>query len=209
MPTHPDRATLFTRPLLRLTVTVTIALGLVAWSALGLADRAQSAPSTGLRGGGQAHVAAGDRLFDRLRMAGSEAEARAITDQIWQYWLLAPDEPAAALMGQALDRRGRNDIAGALAILDELVALAPNWAEGWNQRATLRFVIHDYDGSLADIKETLDREPRHFGALSGKVMILLRLGRADEAQSVLRLALTIHPFLPERRLVIEPPGKDI
>ena len=114
-----------------------------------------------------------------------------------------------ALMDRAMERRRNYDFAGAVAVLDELLGLAPDWAEAWNQRATVRFLQEDYEGSLEDIRETLEREPRHFGAMAGMAIILLRQGRAELAQSTLRQALGIHPWLRERSLVVATPGKDI
>ncbi len=88
----------------------------------------------------------------------------------------------------------------------------PDWAEAWNQRATLRFLLEDYEGSLADIERVLQLEPKHFGAMAGQVLILMRHGRFDTAQSILRKAVEINPFLAERSMLIDEPkgnGKDI
>ena len=101
------------------------------------------------------------------------------------------------------------DLAGAVAILDELIALTPDWAEGWSQRAAVRFMQGDFEGSLADIEETLQREPRHFGSLAGMAIILMQQGRVEQAQATLRQAVGIHPFLRERGLIVEAPGEDI
>ena len=168
---------------------------------------AETAPA--LRGDTAAHAAEGDRLFRFLAEARDEAEARAMEDEIWRHWMLAPDTAAADLMARAMERRGSYDFAGAVAILDELVALAPDWAEGWNQRATIRFMQGDFTGSLADIEETLQREPRHFGAMAGMALILTQQGRNQQAQTILREAVEIDPFLRERALIVPVPGKDI
>jgi tetratricopeptide (TPR) repeat protein len=152
------------------------------------------------------------RLFDALAAATSAEEASTIVEQIWLFWFRAPNAEAGALMSEAMERRKVYDFAGAVAILDKLVALAPDWAEAWNQRATIRFLMEDFDGSLADIEHVLQLEPKHFGALSGEVLILMRFGRFDTAQSVLRKAVEINPFLAERALLVQPPkpaGKDI
>lgn len=142
------------------------------------------------------------RLFAALARAQTEAEAKAVTSAIWQFWFVPPDAEAGALMDRAVGRIRRYDYAGAIEILDELVALAPEWAEAWNQRATVRFLRGNYEGSLADIERTLNLEPKHFGALAGQVIILMRQGRVRTAHSVLRRALRIHPFLAERRLLM-------
>jgi Flp pilus assembly protein TadD len=113
-------------------------------------------------------------------------------------------------MRDALERRNAGDAAGSIAILDKLVLAAPGWAEAWNQRATMRFLAQDYEGSLADIDEVLPLEPKHFGALSGQAMIYRRLGRKDEAQSVLKEAVKINPFLADRALLEpEPEEREI
>jgi tetratricopeptide (TPR) repeat protein len=156
-----------------------------------------------------AHAAEHERLFQALAAADTEADARATELAIWTHWMAAPDLASARLMQEALDRRAAFDLTGSVAILDELVALTPDWAEGWNQRATVRFMQEDFDGSLADIEETLKREPKHFGALAGQALIFIRQGRARLAQSTLRQAVAIDPYLRERVLIVEAPGKEI
>src|SRR5690606_31046067 len=95
----------------------------------------------------------------------------------------------------------------ALAILDGVVADAPDYAEGWNQRAFIRFLRDDPDGSLEDIERTLALEPLHFAALAGKAMILMRQGRIEPGQEALRRAVEIHPWLKERAMLLPPPGR--
>ena len=112
-------------------------------------------------------------------------------------------------MDQVLDLRGARDHAGAIALLDTLVAKEPQWAEAWNQRATLRYVIGDFEGSLADIDRVLALEPKHFGALSGQAIILMHQGKMAAGQLALRKAVEIDPFLSERALLMEPQGQDI
>src|SRR5690606_3794429 len=115
---------------------------------------AQEMTST-VRSDPAARAATRERLFLALAAAPNEGEARAREFEIWRFWLEAPDAETAALMNQALARRRVYDLSGAIAILDVLVARTPDWAEAWNQRATVRFGIEDYDGSLADIEQVL------------------------------------------------------
>jgi len=162
-----------------------------------------------LRGDPATYADENDRLFGFLGAAKTEAEARSIEDEIWRHWFLAPDAKAAELMGRAMERRRNYDFAGAVEILDELIAANPDWAEAWNQRATIRFMQGDLPGSLADVEETLQREPRHFGALAGMAIILTQQGRTEQAQAILRKAVKIDPFLREKAMIVSVPGSDI
>lgn len=161
--------------------------------------------------GGGAEAQAGERASDKaarldalyaaLARTESLDEAQALEDRIWRLWMQAPDAEAQRLLDRAMERRRRGDVEGATAALDRLIARNPEYPEGWNQRATLRFLDGEDEASLADVEEVLKREPRHFGALAGKALILLRQGRTDAAQRALLAALRVHPWLPERGLL--------
>jgi len=149
-----------------------------------------------------------DRLFARLRLAASEREGRLAEDQVWRMWMNeAPTAAIAEAVAHAMRRRERYDWDAALAILDTVVTDAPDYAEGWNQRAFIRFLKQDFDGSLEDIEQALRHEPRHFAALAGKAQILMRQGRVELGQAALRQALQIHPWLKERSMLIPLPGE--
>ncbi len=77
----------------------------------------------------------------------------------------------------------------------DVVDLTPELAEGWNKRATVLYLIGDYDGSVRDIQKTLALEPRHWGALSGLGLINMRLERVDQAIKAFEQAVTINPHL--------------
>jgi tetratricopeptide (TPR) repeat protein len=106
-------------------------------------------------------------------------------------------------MGEILLARREGDLTGALALADRLIADHPDYAEAWNQRATLHYMLGDLDAALADCAEVLVREPRHFGALSGRSLIYLQQGRRALALKDMAAALEIHPFLSERQLFPE------
>lgn len=154
--------------------------------------------------------AADDRaeLFRRLRNAQTEREGRMAEDAVWRMWMA--EGPSAAIresVAEAMRRRETYDFAGALAILDRVVADAPGYAEGWNQRAFIRFLRDDPDGALDDIERALALEPLHFAALAGKATILMRQGRVEPGQQALRRAVEIHPWLKERGMLIPLPGE--
>ncbi len=150
----------------------------------------------------------GDALFAALGRSKSRTEARSLENAIWMYWMHAPNSQAQNLLDQALKRRSAYDFAGAVEILDELVVVAPQFAEGWNQRATLRYLQEKYEDSLADIEQVLKFEPRHFGALAGKAQILMLLGRFEQGQKALQRAVDIHPWLRGRGALIKVPEED-
>lgn len=149
-----------------------------------------------------------EMLFERLRNARTEQEGRAAEDAVWRMWMeAAPSLDIARAVDEAMDARESYDFDGALAILDRVVAEAPDYAEGWNQRAFIRFLKDDLDGSLEDIDRALALEPRHFAALAGKAIILMRQGRMELGQAALHQAVEIHPWLRERSMLIAVPGE--
>ena len=94
------------------------------------------------------------------------------------------------------------------------MALEPNWAEAWNQRATVRFLSGDFDGSMADIDRVMKLEPRHFGALTGMGVILQHAGLDKRALEVFGKALEIYPAQPDLKdtvdkLTLDVNGRDI
>lgn len=155
-----------------------------------------------------------ERLFGYLANAQSERESLGAEAEIRQFWYRAPDAEAADRMNAATREIERRNHSGAIAVLDALIARNPDWPEPWNLRATTRFLMSDYDASLADIAETLKREPKHFGALGGKAMILFHQGKDGEAKNAIREVLAFHPFFSMRALLdLGPPqrapGRDI
>jgi tetratricopeptide (TPR) repeat protein len=139
-----------------------------------------------------------DALFAQLRTATVEEEGDAMVAEIWKLWLQSGRPDVDAAMQQAVRLMGHDQPVQALALLDDIVARAPDWAEGWNKRATLLYVLGDHDRSLADIDRTLALEPRHFGALAGIGLIRIARGEHRAALAALRRALAINPFLEER-----------
>ncbi|MEM9048496.1 MAG: hypothetical protein AAGC92_07220 [Pseudomonadota bacterium] len=157
-------------------------------------------------------------LLDRLAAAPTPMAAQQAAGLVWQFWMTAPDATAQALLDDGVRSIRYADYAKAETVLDDLVAYCPDFAEGWNQRAFARFLRGRYFESLADIEEVLAREPAHFGALSGKVQILVIQDRARAARGVLRETLKSHPWMVGQGLLPDPdpasdparaPGDDI
>ena len=134
-----------------------------------------------------------DGLFAELRKQSKTGPAGRISKRIWRKW----DESGSHSINLLMDRSnlalksGRHGLA--LDLLDQVIVLAPKYAEGWNRRATVNFLTHDYGKSIVDIERTLALEPRHFGALAGLAGILDRLGRETEALETWFKVLEIYP----------------
>ncbi|MCG6883079.1 MAG: hypothetical protein LJE62_04910 [Silicimonas sp.] len=150
-----------------------------------------------------------DALFAGLQAAETEQQARARVQGLWELWTTAPDAAAQELLDQGMAARASYDFLRATDKLDRLVAYCPDYAEGYNQRAFVSFLREDFPAALADLDLALERSPRHVGALSGKALSLMGLGRMDEAQAVLRDAVELNPWIPERGLLRPEPGEDI
>lgn len=149
-----------------------------------------------------------DELFARLGAAKAEDEADEIVTQIWKLWQQSGDSRLDATMHQAILLMGQAP-AQALPILDDIVAKKPSWAEGWNKRATVLYLMGEYDRSLADIDRVLALEPRHFGALAGIGLIRIEKGEPRQALQAFRRALAVNPFLRERHGIIPALEKEL
>jgi tetratricopeptide (TPR) repeat protein len=149
-----------------------------------------------------------DKLFQQLKTATSTEESYPIEIQIWQIWTEANDTNIDALMDigiASMNDPGQSaaEYKKALQAFDKVVSLAPGFAEGWNKRATLLYLLGRYEDSIKDIEKTLALEPRHFGALSGLGLCEAQLHREKEAFDAFEKALAINPNMPGVRLNAE------
>ena len=136
-----------------------------------------------------------DGLFRDLKAAESPQEVRRIEGQIWTLWFDTGSEQMDRMLlaGDRAMSAGRFD--QSYAILNGVIEHRPDLSEGWNRRATLRYLMGDYEGSIADIDETLKREPRHFGALSGLGLCHIALGNEEQALDAFERALIHNPHM--------------
>ncbi|MGB3617884.1 MAG: hypothetical protein WBA12_07170 [Catalinimonas sp.] len=137
-----------------------------------------------------------DQLFAQLRTATDTSEAGEIERQIWHLWMESGDEHQSRQLrhGFELMRWGLHD--EACRVFTGVIKALPDLAEGWNKRATAHYLRGHYKASIEDIEETLRREPRHFGALSGWAMICRQLGdRAGE----LRALRALYALCPQQQ----------
>lgn len=148
-----------------------------------------------------------ERLFEALKTAKTEREGRLAENAIWNWWLdQAPTPEVREAIDHGMKRREAYDFEAAETAFDKAVEIAPEYAEGWNQRAFVRFLRENIDGSLSDLEKAVELDPDHFAAWSGMYHVLMRMGRPEVAVSALSHAVTIHPWLKERGLL--PPDPD-
>jgi tetratricopeptide (TPR) repeat protein len=136
-----------------------------------------------------------DTLFDALKIAPDAESAKAIEERIWALWIVSGSDTCNLLMGRVKAAADEKDYELAVKLLNAVIELKPNYTEAWNRRATVYFLQRDFGHALADLREVLAREPRHFGALSGLGLILQELGDDRHALEAYRRALAINPHL--------------
>lgn len=136
-----------------------------------------------------------DFLFEALKVAPDADSAKHIENRIWALWVASGSDTANLLMGRVKEAVDHKDVALAIKLLDALIELRPDYVEAWNRRATLYYLQKDYVRAMADIRQVLAREPRHFGAISGLGMILQEFGDEKHALEAFRRAVAIHPHL--------------
>lgn len=145
-----------------------------------------------------------DAAFAALAAATNETAARMATGIMWRAFMLAPDTRAADLMNRAVRAHSAFSLDRAMVHLDALIAHAPGWAEGWNQRAFVHFLAARYERSVADCAEALAREPRHLGCMTGMARIYTRhLRHRRRALELLDAATALNRWVAERRLYEE------
>ena len=136
-----------------------------------------------------------DFLFEALKVAPDAESAKHIEGRIWAQWMASGSDTANLLMTRVKTATDARDTDLAIKLLDAIVEIKPDYVEAWNRRATLHYMRKDYTRSMADIREVLAREPRHFGAISGLGMILQEFGDEKRALDAFRQAVAIHPHL--------------
>jgi tetratricopeptide (TPR) repeat protein len=137
-----------------------------------------------------------DKLFAQLKGASSIEDAQPIEAKIWEIWSQSGDQNVDALMAIGTSALNDQDYNQAYRAFGRVVQLAPNFAEGWNKRATALYLLGRYDDSIKDITKVLELEPRHFGALSGLGLCNAQLDKEKEALDAFEKALTINPNMP-------------
>jgi len=140
------------------------------------------------------------------RMADAPALLRALRDQddvvralaersVWQVWSRSGDAAIDALFQQGVAQMSQGAADEAVATFTRIIDTKPDFAEGWNKRATLYFLIGDFEKSLRDCDEVVKRNPEHFGVLAGYGQIYLALDQPERALDYFRRAVAVNPNL--------------
>jgi len=133
-------------------------------------------------------------LFKQLR--DPDDLVRALTENsIWQVWSRSGDTKVDALFAVGVEQMNQGQAQAAIGTFTEIIRLKPDFAEGWNKRATIYFLIGEYDKSLSDCDEVIKRNPQHWGALSGYGQIYVQLDKPEQALMYFQRALAVNPNL--------------
>ena len=136
-----------------------------------------------------------DQLFTELKRERNEKAAERIAGRIWSEWSQSGSASIDLMMQWAQKATEDQKFDVALDFLDQVVTLQPDYAEGWNRRATVHFLMKNYGKSMSDIDHTLQLEPRHFGALSGLAQIMAETGHKQSALEAWQKVLAIYPMM--------------
>ena len=145
-----------------------------------------------------------NQLFLKLKENDNLANADLLEKKIWAIWNKHPKNiklTEKLELGTQLMYDGNYGYA--LRVFNNIVKTDPEWSEGWNKRATLLFLMNDLTRSLEDIEKVLILEPRHFGALSGKARIFIKLQEYEKAIKCLKKTLEFYPSFRSRKLIPE------
>ena len=137
-----------------------------------------------------------DGLFEQLLLVSNPVILRATENRIWEIWLEHENTDVQQLLTLGTEAMNRRQFPEALLIFSQIVENFPDFAEGWNKRATLYYLVGNNDASIEDIKRALELEPRHFGALSGLGLVYLQQGKLALAEKAFLQLIAVHPNSP-------------
>jgi tetratricopeptide (TPR) repeat protein len=129
-------------------------------------------------------------------LKGGDPELAATAEAVlWRIWCSSGDRGTDRLFREGIEAMQRQKLEEAEALFSRVIEMNPGFAEGWNKRATVRFMRKNFGGAIADCQQTLARNPNHFGAASGQGLCHMSLNEFREAAVCFRRAVEIHPHL--------------
>ena len=145
-----------------------------------------------------------DELFNQLKNTTSYQESKEIESKIWELWTTHPSKSSlTALMADGSFYMSQNKLETAYETFTKTIELDSNWAEAWNKRATVLYLMGEYELSQADIDKVLELEKRHFGALSGQGLVQTALNNYQKALDSYIEAHKVHPNMKSPLSMIE------
>jgi tetratricopeptide (TPR) repeat protein len=140
------------------------------------------------------HGGQGDARLLKDHLTDDDPDVRGVAEQaLWTLWSRSGDDQVDALLARGVREMSAGDLEAAINTFSEVIKRKPEFAEGWNKRATALFVAGDYRRSLADCDEVMKRNPLHFGALAGYGQIYFRLEQYERAIEYWKRALEVNP----------------
>ena len=144
-----------------------------------------------------------NKLFDDLKIS-SESSSFLIEQKIWKLWSTHPnDEKLTTLLAEGSAAVNDNQLTEAINIFTKVIELDPNWAEAWNKRATVFYLVGQFQKSQDDIDKVLNLEKRHFGALAGQGLVNIQLKNFEKAIKSYQKALEIYPSMRSPEIMIK------
>ena len=145
-----------------------------------------------------------DKLFDQLKNTTKYEESKKIESEIWNLWITHPtNESLTNLLSDGSFYMSQNNLESAYETFTKTINLDPNWAEAWNKRATVLYLMGKYELSQADINKVLEIENRHFGALSGQGLVQTALKNYQKAIDSYIEVHKVHPNMRSPLIMIE------
>tara|TARA_Y100000389_G_C17316950_1_gene440985 strand:+ start:375 stop:920 length:546 start_codon:yes stop_codon:yes gene_type:complete len=144
-----------------------------------------------------------NKLFNDLLISNNKTSFE-IEQKIWKLWSTHPkDNELTLLLAKGSDAVNNNQFIKAIDIFTNVINLDPNWAEAWNKRATVLYMIGEYEKSQNDINKVLELENRHFGALAGQGLVNIKLKNYEKAIKSYEKALKIYPSMRSPEIMIK------
>ena len=137
-----------------------------------------------------------DELFVTLKQTADGQVIRITENRIWSIWLQHSNSTVEDLMQMGTVRMNSEMYSEALLIYNRIIENFPDYAEAWNKRATLYYMVGNHDASIADIEKVLALEPRHFGALSGLGLVYIQREELGKAKQAFEDLIAVHPNSP-------------
>ena len=144
-----------------------------------------------------------NKLFKELKVKNLSLTF-GIEKKIWKIWSTHPyDQKLTERLNEGSNFVKNNQLIQAVEIFTEIINKDPNWAEAWNKRATVLYIIGDYEGSQKDIDKVLSLETRHFGALAGQGLVNIKLKNYEKAIESYEKVQDIYPAMESSKIMIK------